>query len=158
MSKDYGIVFGSDPRVNTGLTPTFILFYNLATGATLIPPGITEIIAGSGCYRFSYGPTIATYFECDGGSSLASSDRYATGILDPIQIIDQRIGTSNDSFGTDVVDPDTLFGFAKRGQEDAEGNAEFIKATGVWTVSSRGSSQVLFIKTLTNDASEANKS
>lgn len=158
MSKDYAITFGSDPRVNTGLTPTFIIFNVLATGQTLTPPAITEPRAGSGCYYFSYGPTLAVYFQVDGGSSIAASDRYANGVLDPIQVVDQRIGTTDDSFGSTSVDPSTVFGYLKRGQEDAEGNAEFIKATGVWTVSSRGSSQVLFVKTLTNTSSEATKS
>lgn len=156
--KDYAVTFGSDPRTNSGLSPTFIIFDVLATGQTLPPPGITETLAGSGAYYFSYGPTLAVYFQIDGGSSIASTDRYANGVLDPIQVVDQRIGTTNDSFGSTSVDPSTVFGYLKRGQEDAEGNAQFIKATGVWTVSSRGSSQILFVKTLTNDASESTKS
>lgn len=159
MAKRYAIAFGTgDPRVNTGLTPTLVLFFNADTGATLAAPGITEILVGSGYYQFSYGPTFSINFLADGGAALSSSDRYVKGVLDPIQSVDEKVGTINDSFGSTSVDPTTLMGFAKRNQEFDEGNATFNKTTGAWDISSRGSSTLLVEKTLTNTTSSATKS
>lgn len=157
MAKDYAGVFTSDPRTSTGLTPTFILFYIIANGQTLTPPGITETFAGSGAYYFSYGPTLAIYFQIDGGSGLAASERYLTGVLDPLQVVDQRIGTIDDTFGTTMSDPTTLFGYAKRALEFWEGNAIFTKASGLWRIFSRGSSTLLREKNLTNNTTSAEK-
>lgn len=155
--KQYWLKFGSgDPSAYSGLTPTMTIFS--AGGLTAVTaPGITEIIASSGLYTFFYGPTISTIMVVDGGSGLSAADRYITGALDPLQAVDEKVGTINDSFGTDSVDPTTLFGYAKREQEFNEGNASFVKATGVWSIYSRGSSQLLREKDLTNDTTSATK-
>lgn len=157
MAKDYGVVFGSNPQDNTGLSPTFIVFAEAASGQTLTPPGVSETIVGSGFYHFQYTPTLSIYFEIDGGSSLADSDRYAAGILDPIQLVDQRVGTVDDSIGSTSADPTSALGYLKRNLEFLEGNAEFTKSSGVWQIFSRGSSTLLRVKTLTNTNTEASK-
>lgn len=158
MAKQYVMKFGSlNASRYTGLTPTFTVFY--AGGLTAVaPPGITETPVGSGLYNFSYDPTMMIEFEVDAGSSVTSSDRYITDVLDPIQAVDQKVGFTTDSFGSTSVDPSTLMGFAKRALEDAEGNAVFNKTTGIWDIYSRGSSTLLREKQLTNTVSTATKS
>lgn len=159
MSKSYGLKFGTgDPRLNTGLHPTLIIFNSAIDGTPLTPPGISEVISGSGIYNFMYGPTLSIGFLADGGSNLSSSDRYITGLLDPIQAVDEKVGYATDSFGSTGVDPTTIFGYAKRNQEFEEGNAVFNKSSGVWDIYSRGSSTLLAEKTLTNSISLATKS
>lgn len=158
--KNYWVKFGSqDPRTYTGLTPSFILFFTQA-GATTAPPAITEILAGSGIYGFQYTPAQSTgiAFLIDGGSTVTSnSDRYVTGVVDPIQAVDDKIGFVADSFGSTLTDPTSLMGYVRRLQELFEGNAGFNKTTGVWDIYSRGSSVLLREKTLTNAATTVTK-
>lgn len=155
--KSYYLKFGSgDPAAFTGLTPSLVIFS--AGGLTAaVAPGITELPTGSGLYRFDYGPTASIIFKADGGSSLSNTDRYITGVLDPIQAVDERVGTTSDSFGSTSADPSTLLGYAKRVQEVLEGNAVFTKSTGTWQVYSRGSSTLLQSKTLSNTTTSATK-
>jgi len=158
MAKKFYVTFGSgDPRTYTGLTPTMIIFAN-ENGASITAPGITEIVAGSGYYQFTYGPTISCIFLMDGGSGVDTTVRYVPGVLDPITSVDEKVGTTDDSFGSTAIDPTTLMGFAKRNLEVQEGDAVFTKSTGAWGVSSRGSSTLLFEKTLTNTSTESTKS
>jgi len=67
------------------------------------------------------------------------------------------IGTTISSFGTSSVDPSDLFGYLKRIQENLEGNSNFAKTTGVFTILSRGSSYTLASKTITNSVSLVTK-
>ncbi len=155
MAKKFWLKFGSgDPRNNTGLSPTLIVFGSEG-GTALVAPGITEPIVGSGLYQFSYDPTLAVAFVADGGAGLSSSDRYVTGVLDPIQAVDEKMGTVTDSFGSTASDPTTVFGFLRRMQEFWEGNKIYTKSTGIWQIFSRGSSTMLREKTLTNTTSQA---
>jgi hypothetical protein len=157
MAKFYYLSFGSgNPANYSGLTPTFTVFH--ADGVTsLAAPGVTETPAGSGFYRFQYGATTSILFMADGGAGLAAGDRFVKGTLDPIQIVDQRVGTISDSFGSTSIDPTTVYGYLKRMQELLEGNATFTKATGTWQISSRGSSTLLREKSLTNTTTQATK-
>ena len=149
--KDYVLEFGSgNPQNFTGLAPSLISFYQLSDGQTIAPPGITELFAGSGQYRFQYDATLSIAFIADGGATLAPQNRYVSGILDPLDVIDQRIGSTASSFGSTSVDPGDLFGYAMRNQEWQEGDATFNKSSGAWNVSSRGSSTLLASKSLTN--------
>lgn len=155
--KLYWLKFGSgDPANFTGLSPTFVIFSAQGISA-ITAPGITETPSSSGIYQFTYGPTLPIIFKVDGGAALSTGDRYITNALDPIQSVDEKVGSDVSSFGSTAVDPTTLIGWAKRNQEFDEGNAEFIKATGVWSVSSRGSSTLLMTKQLTNNTTEASK-
>ena len=157
MAKDYGAVFGSDPRTNTGLSPTFIIFQVAASGLPVSSPAITEMGASTGFYYFSYGPTNAIYFELDGGSGLSTGDRYLTGILDPIQVVDQRIGTISDSYGSTAVDPTTVFGKLNRNQEFLEGDNNFNKTNGELIYYARGGTVAIQVKTLSNSAGTVTK-
>ena len=157
MAKTYWMKFGSgDPRTNTGLAPTLVIF-NAGGITTITGPGITETPAGSGLYSFSYGATISYAFLADGGSGLAAGDRYITGVLDPVQAVDERVGVQADSFGSTSADPTTLSGYLKRIQELLEGDAVYTKSTGVWTISNRGSTTLLRSKTLTNTTTSSTK-
>lgn len=157
MAKTYYLKFGSgDPALFTGLAPTLSVFS--ANGVTaLTAPGVTETPVGSGFYQFIYGPTLSIIFKADGGAALSSGDRYITGVLDPIQNVDEKVGTLSDSFGTVIVDPTTILGYVKRIQEWLEGNALFNKSTGAWTVYSRASGATLAVKALTNTTSQSTK-
>lgn len=157
MSKKYYLKFGSgDPASYTGLSPTFSIFaINGVSG--IVAPGITESPVGSGLYGFIYGPTQSIIFKADGGVALSTGDRYIVGALDPIQAVDESIGTRSDSFGSTSADPTTVYGYMRRSQEFQEGNALFTKATGVWDIYSRGSSTLLVSKTLSNDTTAAEK-
>lgn len=158
MVKSYYLKFGSgDPANFTGLSPTLSIF-SWGGITAIAAPGITETPVASGLYRFDYGPTVSILFKADGGAALASGDRYITGVLDPIQAVDQQVGTTQDSFGSTASDPTTLFGYVKRNQEFSEGNAVFTKSTGIWGVYSRGSSTLIAEKSLTNTTSAATKS
>lgn len=158
MSKQFYFYFGNQlPGAYTGLSPTFLIF-NVGGITPATPPGITEFASAgaTGIYGFQYGATASVAFVIDGGATLiVSSVRYITGALDPVLSIDQSIGFASDSFGTSLTDPTTLFGHAKRNLERYEGAKVFTKSGGVWDVFSRGSTTLLFEKTLTNTASTA---
>lgn len=157
-NKTYWVTFGSGNGASfSGLTPTMILFQT-ENGGTLAPPGITERIAGTGAYQFSYdSATMAIFFRVDGGASVVASNRYIEGVLDPLAYIDQKLGYTTDSFGSTSIDPTTMYGYLKRLQEFLEGNAVYNKTSGVWSVSTRGSSTLIATKTLTNTTAQATK-
>ena len=102
MSKVYWLKFGSgDPRPNTGMTPTFLQFYD-CTGQTYVPPSIAEVkyggVTASGMYGFSFSVGITTqnslYFLAYAATTVSSglsTDQYVTGVLDPLLISDQDI-------------------------------------------------------------------
>lgn len=149
MAKTYFFRFTAGAAgTNTGLSPTFLIF---SAGATAItPPGFTETPTGQGIYSFSYGPTQAVAYLIDGSASLSSSDRYIAGVLDPIQVIDQQLGYSTDSFGSTSADPGSIWGYFKRFVEHWEGDQKYTKATGLWQMFNRGSTTLLRSKQLTN--------
>lgn len=155
--KSYWAKFGSgNASDNTGLTPTFTIFS--VQGLTAISaPGITETPSGSGLYKFQYDPTLPIIFALDGGAALDSTARYVYGVLDPIQAVDEKVGTLSDSYGTTAIDPQSVLGYLKRNQEFQEGNATFTKSTGTWNIYTRGSSALLREKTLANNTTEASK-
>lgn len=156
--KSYYLKFGSgDPASYTGLSPTLVIFSTGGLTATAAP-GITETPSGGGLYRFDYGPTLSILFKADGGVALSGTDRYIIGTLDPIQAVDEKIGSSADSYGSTNVDPTTLWGQAKRQQEFNEGNKSFNKTSAIWSIYTRGSSTLIATKTLTNTTSTASSS
>lgn len=159
MAKSYLLKFGSnDPSAFSGLSPSFILFQQ---GPTLpwtnaTPPGISEISTGSGLYTFAYNATLPFAFVADGGVALAASDRYITGILDPIQAVDERVGFPGDSIGSTNIDPTTVLGYVARSQEVAEGQAFFDKTTGTWEIKTRGGTTIQ-TRVLTNSSGSVTK-
>lgn len=143
----------------TGLTPTFTVFVN-QSGSTATPPGITESPGGLGTYRFTYGPTLGMFGEIDWGVGVPAAVRYTKIALDPIQAVDEHVGgilNNADSIGSTVTDPTTVIGFLKRSLEFWEGNADFIKASGQWFIYDRGGTNVIRVKQLQNNATEASK-
>lgn len=158
--KNYLLKFGSgNPQINTGLSPTFILF---EIGPTLpwtgiASPAIAEISSGSGIYTFPYQATLPIAFIADGGAILSSTDRYITGILDPIQAVDTYVGFPGASIGSTAVDPSTLFGYAGRNQEFEEGTANLDKSTGMWLIKTRGGT-TFQSRVLTNSSGSVTKS
>lgn len=151
-TTSYFLSFGSgNPSAHTGLSPTFIVFRNPAGGATT-SPAITEV-ASTGIYTFSYDPLGPIAFVIDGATTgLASNIRYITNAL-----AQDLLGNTTSSYGTSAADPTSVFGFLKRSQEIAEGNSVYTKATGIWDLSSRGSSTLLRSKTITDSATEVEK-
>lgn len=158
MSKTYYITFGStDPRIYSGLAPTLIIFAD-QNGNPLAAPAITEPLAGSGYYKFVSEPTLSIFFLADAGGTVVASDRYIKGALDPIQAVDEKVGTLSDSYGATNIDPSTVIGYLKRAQEFFEGNKIFTKSTAIWDIYSRGSSTLLVEKQLTNTITSATSS
>ena len=161
--KTYTAVFGTggDPRGYTGLAPTFLLFYNLATGTTNTPPSISELIAGkTGVYKFQYGVTQPIAFILDGATSSLGSGRYVSGQLDPVDRVDEVLGTFADSFGDSSNDPTSVAGFLKRAQEWNEGDSVYTKSTGalsVWNRTSSGTTTLLGNKTITDSSTQTTK-
>lgn len=93
-TKSYLFKFGTgDPRTWTGLSPTFLLFFDI-NGATQAPPSIAEAFTLSGYYKFTYNATLPIGFLIDGAtSSLDPIARYISSCLDPIQAVDQNISS-----------------------------------------------------------------
>lgn len=175
MAKTFFFKFGSgDPRTYTGLSPTFLIFVD-QNGATQAPPSISETLASSGFYKFTYTPTLGIAFLIDGATTAVDSvSRYVSGSLDPVLTVDQAvtalgvtlssigssiasIGTPADSFGSTSSDPTTVFGYLKRLQELGEGNSTYTKDSGLWNIYSRGSSTLLRLKTLADNATQTTK-
>ncbi len=198
--KNYWAAFGSGaPVTYSGLTPTFISFIT-TTGVAATAPSISEP-GSKGLYFFQYDASATMIaFVLDGATaSLATTDRYISGVLDPYDTFGATlntigsslaayyvgisgfgatligvgsaltslgssmasmasfIGTVGSTFGSSTVDPSTIFGFLKRAQEVAEGNDVYTKATGVMTISSRGSSTLLASKTIADSQTQTTK-
>lgn len=80
-TRSYWLSFGSSAV--SGLAPTFIVF-KTTTGANGTPPSISEP-GSAGLYRFDYDASLTQIaFICWGATtSLAFSDAYVQGVLDP---------------------------------------------------------------------------
>lgn len=91
MAKFYSLQFGSgDPRTYTGLSPTFIIFVRMTDGATISPPAITESLAASGLYQFTFGTTQPISFLADAATtSPGTAGRYVSGQIDPADRADE---------------------------------------------------------------------
>jgi hypothetical protein len=110
MAKQYYLTFGAgDPRTYTGLAPTMLIFVR-SDGTTLAPPGISEVLSGSGLYYFTYGVTQSIAFLADAATtSPGTQGRYIRGSLDPADRADEygntlvAIATTNVALGTTNV-------------------------------------------------------
>ncbi len=119
---------------------------NVALGTTNVALGITAVALGtstvsSGITSVALGNTIL---------AIAGS-LYASSVT--LSLILPFIGSTASSFGTNVADPVDLFGYLKRVQENLEGNQSFTKMSGALSIYSRGSSQLLINKMITNSVS-----
>lgn len=103
--KSYTVTFGSgDPRGFTGLSPTFLLFWNLSTGTTNAPPSIAELVTGkTGIYSFNYGVTQPIAFLLDAATtSPGANGRYVTGQIDPADRADEY-GNTLSAYGLTAI-------------------------------------------------------
>lgn len=159
MSFKYGLTFGSgDCRNFTGLSPTFVLFVTEG-GSLLTPPTVSEIGATTGLYYFTYTPsaTFTIFFQADGGAAVTDNSlRYVKGTLDPVASVDQYLGFPNDSYGS-TVGASTVFGNVKRNNELWAADSTFSKTSGLWAQYAKGTSTLLFQKTLTNNLASVTK-
>jgi len=184
MAKNYLLSFGSSNY--SGLAPSFLVFNTMA-GASTARPGITEIPTATGLYYFTYGPTNAIAFVVSGmTTSIPFGERYVSGLLDPIQAVDEQltavgtsilaqgssilagligisglntiIGTTASSYGDTSTMPATIFGYLKRLKEFNEGISDFTKSTGVWNVFASGTSTQLFTRTMSDLSGTVSKS
>ena len=155
--KIYQLNFGgdADPSTVSGLSPTFTQFRNMASGATMSPPGITELYTGA--YFFQYDAAVGTQisFLCDAGNTLTSG-RYIRSDLGALQGVDAVVGSTASSYGSTAIDPGTLMGFSKRMQEVYEGLASFDKSSGIWQIQTRGGTTI-FARTLANTSASVSK-
>ena len=176
-----------NPSSFSGLAPTFITFKTIPGGTNVTPPpGITEIPTATGLYYFTFGATTSVVFTVDGATSgLSDPVRYISGEVSALDQLDVNlaaqgstlvaigntlaamgssfapflslIGTTTSSFGDSTTDPLTVFGYLRRLQEFNEGNANFTKSSGFWSIYSRGSSYLLAQKTIADTASNVTK-
>lgn len=104
MAKFYSLQFGSgDPRNYAGMSPTFLIFVRLTDGAAITPPAITQSLASSGIYQFSYGVTQPIAFLADAATtSPGTAGRYVQGQIDPVDRMDE-VGASLVALGTSGV-------------------------------------------------------
>lgn len=112
--KSYTVQFGSgNPQGFTGLAPTFLTFYNLATGTTNAPPSIAETIAGkTGIYTFQYGTTQPISFLLDAATtSPGPNGRYVAGQLDPSDRADEY-GNTLIAYGLTTISMLTAIGLS----------------------------------------------
>lgn len=92
--KSYVMRFGSgDPRTFTGMNCTMLIFTTDA-GVTVSPPGISEVLSGSGMYYFNWGTTTAISFLADAATtSPGTTGRYVAGSIDPADRTDEYAAT-----------------------------------------------------------------
>lgn len=158
--KTYSVIFGTgDPRGYTGLAPTFIQFWNLSTGTTNAPPSIAETVSGkTGVYKFQYGVTQPIAFLIDAATtSPGTSGRYVSGQIDPVDRVDEVLGTTADTMGSTSIDPTSVVGFLKRAQEMLEGGQTYTKASGILQFFSR-SATLIQQKTIADTSTTTTKS
>lgn len=168
--SNFTLIFGQGNAASfTGLSPTFLVFKETVSGTNVTKPGITETPTGTGLYYFTFSPTLPISFTADGNSNILSGpNRYISGQIDPsqgtgatilllIQQIQSAIGTTASTFGGVSTVPVDVMGYLKRDYEFLEGDSNFVKSTGVWTIASHGASYLLATKQLTDTATDVTK-
>lgn len=122
----------------------------LATGGTLQAIGST--LNGIGTTNIALGTTNVALGTT--AVFLAGSSGSAVGIGNTLTAI---VGNSASSFGSNVVDPSTLYGYLKRMQEVLEGDANYTKSTGIWTMLDRTGGTTLINKTMSSSSTVVTK-
>ena len=153
-----------DPSDNFGFTLSGIAATQ-SVYAPIIPAGYSLTVAGLSQSIQNYSLivqglslTVQNISLTVQGLSLIVAD-YSLGVQNYSLAIQgaSLLGDTASSFGTDISDPVSIFGFLKRAQEDREGNETYIKASGTLSTYSRGSSQLLVTKTISDSATETSK-
>lgn len=116
----------------------------------------SNIETGMGTTLLNFNTIVGTTLSGLGATVIAIGNTLAAiGIS--TSALEALIGTVGSTFGGTGTDPLDLFGYLKRAQEFWEGNDSFSKATGVWSIYSRGASYQLQSKTLSNDVTGVTK-
>ncbi len=122
----------------------------VALGTTAIAYGVSNIALGTS--NVALGTTILAGLV-NQGSTLVAIGNTMIALATSLTIDTTLIGSTASSFGTNSADPVDLFGYMKRILENLEGNQSFTKISGALSIYSRGSSQLLTNKTVTNSSS-----
>lgn len=174
-SNEYGTTLVAIGTTNIALGTTAVYLSNAASaigqtltqaqanlGTTLIAIGTTNIALGTTAVYLSNAGTAVgqtlTQIQTNMGTTLVSIGNTLAGIGTSLSIIVPAIGSTASSFGNSTTDPGTLFGYLKRIQENLEGNSNFVKVSGIWSISDRASSVTLAVKTIVNSATMVQKS
>lgn len=132
-----------------------------AMGVSLAALGVSQLSLGTSLMAFGASNfALGTSNYALGVSNLALGvSNLALGVSNyaALATLTAGVGTTASSYGTDSVDPTTLFGFLKRAQETREGNETYTKATGSLAIYSRGSSQLLTTKTISDSTTSTTK-
>lgn len=132
-----------------------------ALGNTSVALGTTNVAIGLSNYAFGQtNVALGTSNVALGTSNFAlNTSIYAQGLshFSGDSSLIALIGNPSSTFGTDSVDPATVFGYLKRVQEYNEGSQTFNKVSGSWAISSRGGS-LIATKTIGNTSSEVTRS
>ncbi len=126
----------------------------LALGATLVGLGNTSVALGVTANALGTSLVASSITLVALGTSIYAQGLSTTAVGATLLTL---VGGPASSFGTNLSDPSTMFGFLKRAQEVSEGNEVYTKATGVLDSYSRGSSQLLIQKTISDDNTETTK-
>lgn len=144
----------------------YLFSYDPLTQIAFICDGATTNLAFSDRYvqgvldPFDQFGVTLNFAAAQGTSLLAQGlSAYALGVSNyALGLVNQTlVGTTASSFGTDLVDPTTVFGFLKRAQETREGNETYTKASGDLDIYSRGSSQLIASKTVSDTTAQTTK-
>ena len=131
--------------VAIGNTLTSVATVQLATGTSISVLALGSTLTAIGTAQTNMGTTLVAI-----GNTMGTIGTSFAAIL-------TVLGGPGDSFGGITTQPTTIYGIVQRVQEDMEGTATFDKATGTWTIMSRGGS-LLATRTLANTASTITKS
>lgn len=127
---------------------------NIALGTTSVALGSTNL--GYGVSNLAIGTTILAGQVALGNSVIALGNSLAV-IGVSLNVIMTAIGSTASSFGDSATDPATLFGYLKRVQENLEGDSNYVKVSGLWTILDRTSGTTFVQKTITNSATMVTK-
>ena len=136
-----------DPFDQFGVTLVAIGNSQIAQGVSILAQGVS--LAAQGVSLTAQGVSLFAF-----GASI-----YAQGVSCVARDVSLAalVGDTSSSFGTNLADPTTIFGFLKRAQETREGNETYTKASGILDMYSRGSSQLLAEKTISDSISSTTK-
>ncbi len=140
----YGVL---DPFDQFGVTMVAQGNTLVALGTSNIALGTTAVALGNTMVGFGF-----SNFALGTSNYALGTSIYALGLSQSA-----LVGSTASSFGTDASDPTTVFGFLKRALETREGDETYTKGTGILDIYSRGSSQLLREKTISDSASTTTK-
>lgn len=142
-------------NVALGTTNVAIGTSNIALGTSSIALGVSNL--AQGLTTLGYGVSIYAQVQ-NNGTTLVAIGNSLAAIGTSLSIIVPAIGSTASSFGDSSTDPSTLFGYLKRIHENLEGDSQYVKVTGLWTILDRTAGTTFAQKTITNNATLVIKS